>query len=129
MIYCPRKLKNSTNYYFIKLISILRNFSFENPDVDDWNDVCQALQNYSAKWKNISRALGITANKIQEIETNNSRNAAQCLDEALQYWIEQNCKPDLVYGLPSWRSLCHAISMVEGMKKHFKDLAKAHGGK
>ena len=33
-----------------------------------------------------------------------------------------------MYGLPSWRSLCHAISKVEGMTKAFKDIAVKHGG-
>ena len=85
------------------------------------------LQPFAFKWEKIAQSLGIVANKIKEIKQNNIHDVSQCLYEAINYWIQQNCTTDK-HGLPSWRTLCKAISKVEGTRKIVRDLAKDHRG-
>lgn len=94
---------------------------------DDWKTVCQELQSHAAKWKKVAQALGIRAVMIDEIEENNNRNASLCLDKAIQSWIDLDYNTNK-HDLPSWRSLCKAISNVSGMKRTFKNLSKKYTG-
>lgn len=98
-----------------------------NAGEDDWNTVCQELQPHTAKWEKIAQALGIRPLKIDEIEKNYRSNASLCLDKAIQSWIELDYNTDK-HDLPSWRSLCKAISNVSGMKRTFKNLSKKYTG-
>ena len=82
------------------------------------------LRPFVFKWEEIAQSLGIVANKIKEIKQNN-RDVSQCLYEAINYWIQQNCDTDMH---ASWRTLCKAISEVEDMSRVVRDLAKDHRG-
>lgn len=99
----------------------------ENSGDDDWKTVCEVLRPLASKWEKIAQSLGIVANKIEEIKQTNINDASQCLDKAINYWIQQNCNTDK-HGLPSWRTLCKAISNVEGMRRIVKDLVTDHRG-
>ena len=90
---------------------------------DDWNEACQDVRRLAAQWKEIGRALGLASHQIQEIEGNDTKNSA-CLDRAIETWIGQNYNTDK-FGLPSWRTLCKAVSQVAD-KKYFKELAEKH---
>lgn len=99
---------------------------FSKSDDDNWNDVCQELKRFVAHWKKIGRALGLLAYQLEEIEGNNRTNS-ECLDKMLEIWIGQNYSVEK-FGLPSWRTLCKALSQVADMK-YFKELAEKHKGK
>lgn len=94
---------------------------------DDWNDVYLAIKSLNAQWRDIGIALGIGADKLDEIEGDNSRTANR-LSSVLTAWINQNYDTTK-YKLPSWRTLCTALSKAVEKKKFVKDLAIEHGGK
>ena len=85
-----------------------------------------AIKSLNAQWRDIGIALGIGADKLDEIEGNNSRTA-NCLSSVLTAWINQNYDTTK-YKLPSWRTLCTALSKAVDKKKFVKDLAIEHGG-
>ena len=72
-------------------------------------------------------ALGINKDKLDEIEGNNSKTT-NCLSSVITDWINQNYNTTK-YELPSWRTLCTALSKASGNKKFIKELAIEHGGK
>lgn len=94
---------------------------------DDWNAVYLAIQSLSAQWRNIGIALGIRKETLAEIEENYSR-ATDYLSSVLTAWINQNYDTK-AYSVPSWKTLCVALSNVSDKKKFIKDLAMKHGGK
>lgn len=98
-----------------------------NSEDNDWNDVCLALQSHAARWQEIAQRLYVPVNEIAKIRINNHDDVSQCLYEAINYWINQNCNPE-EHGMPSWRTLCKALSEVNGLNLAFRTLAKAHGG-
>ena len=96
---------------------------FSKSEDDDWNEACQELQRFAVHWKKIGRALGLAAHLLDEIEADCSTNSAR-LDKMIEKWIGQNYNTDR-FGMPSWRTLCKAVSGVADMK-HFKELAENH---
>ena len=85
------------------------------------------IKKLASEWRDIGTALGIDHHKLDEIAGNNHHKASDCLSDVLKDWIGQNYNTGK-YGVPSWKTLCKALSKVAD-KKFVKDLAKAHGGK
>ena len=93
---------------------------------DDWNTAYLAIKSLNAQWRDIGIALGISGDKLDEIEGNN-RQTTNCLSSILTTWVRQNYDTGK-FKLPSWRTLCMALSQVSDNKKFIKDLALKHGG-
>ena len=74
----------------------------------------------SAKWQQLSAFLGLAKADIDRIKEDHPNNSNSCWNEALDEWIKQNYSTDK-FGLPSWRTLVTAVSMVD--KRLFKELA------
>ena len=85
------------------------------------------VKKVAAKWKEFGTALGISGHKLEEIAGNHHHQAADCLSSVLQEWIGQNYNTQK-FGMPSWRTLCKALSQISE-NKFFKDVARKHTGK
>ena len=86
-----------------------------------------AIRSLNAQWRDIGIALGISADILDEIEANNSKTTDR-LSSVLTEWINQNYDTTR-HKLPSWRTLCAALSKASNKKAFIKDLAMEHGGK
>ena len=71
--------------------------------------------------------LGLPPHRIEEIQIRYPGSVSQCLHASIQLWIEQSYNTKR-FGLPSWKTLCEAISRVGDMKVLVRNLAKKHPG-
>lgn len=94
---------------------------------DDVSFAYIAIRQLSAQWRDIGMALGIGADALEGIAGDNSKGADR-LSRVITTWIRQNYDTEK-FPLPSWRTLCKALSAVSDNKKFIKDLALKHGGK
>ena len=76
----------------------------------------------AAKWEQLSACLGLAKADIDRIKES-GRDIAGCWSEALSQWIKQNYSTQQ-FGLPSWRSLLKAVTMVD--RRLYKELAAKH---
>ena len=72
--------------------------------------------------------LGINPHKLDEISSDNSSKASDCLGDVLKEWIGQNYNTQK-YGVPSWKTFCKALSNAVSDQKFVKNLAGNHRGK
>ena len=90
---------------------------------DDWNIASVECGSLAAKWEQLSICLGLAKDNIDRIREDHPRDSAGCWSEALSQWIKQNYSTQR-FGLPSWRSLILAVSMVD--RRLCKELANKH---
>ena len=91
---------------------------------DDWNEVIKECSSLAARWEQLSGYLGLSIGRIETIKKNFS-DVADCWNEALKHWIQQNYRTTR-HGLPSWQTLLEGVARVD--KLLFKKLADKHKG-
>lgn len=72
--------------------------------------VFHALKKYNFpinEWYMLGLRLGITKNKLDEIEATHHTDVSRCLIECLSYWLY--CVNDMYSNPPIWRSLLVAL--------------------
>ena len=78
--------------------------------IDDFNEVNQTCEQFSAKWEKIGGRLDIRKNTIDIIARNNNKDAIKCMSELIATWLKRET---LEQPLPTWKMLCTALATVD----------------
>ena len=90
--------------------------NFNIKGIDDFNEVDQTCEQFSAEWKKIGGQLGIKITTIDIIAANNTTSVKSCMSAMLASWLKRECPEQ---PLPTWKILCDAIAtfyMTSAMK-------------
>ena len=75
--------------------------------MNDWYEVTQTCEQFSAKWEEIGVRLGIHKANIDVIARDYESQSALCMTKILAAWLKMEI-------MPTWRILCDAIADVVG---------------
>ena len=92
-------------------------------DIDDLNEVLDAVETLSAQWSLLCTRLGVKQSTLRLIETNHPGDVRMCLYKALGEWLSLNYNFDK-HGRPSWRKLAEAVKSFDYAL--FKKIADTH---
>ena len=83
------------------------------PGEDDLVDVVEEVMVLSPKWRSLGLVLRLKATELNTISSKNHNDSTECLKDMLLVWLQQ-CYKINMFGIPSWRMLCQAISNPAG---------------
>ena len=79
-------------------------------DINEFHEVDQICEQFSANWKKIGGRLNITRNTIDIIGKDNNDKVKECMSELIAKWLRRETPKQPP---PTWNILCDAIATVD----------------
>ena len=105
------------------------NHTFLFPGEDDLVDVVEEVMDVASKWRSLGLTLRLKPAELNTISSKNHTDPTECLRDMLLAWLQQHYDFKM-FGRPSWRMLCQAISQNVGVNNPAlaRKIAKRHYG-